>query len=84
MTHSALDLSDTFYGVIKDAAEMHKKYDSRIGPGRIAIALRGENYFEKSRMFITLLRSNVRATVNSFPTTDEARKGLAENNGDRS
>ncbi len=80
--HSALDLSDTFYSDIKEAAEIHKRYDSRIGRGRIAVVLGGEEDFDKSRLYVTLLGSEVQATVNPFRTTDEARQWLAEDIGD--
>ena len=80
--HSALDLSGTFNSEIKEAAEIHKRYDSRIGHGRIAVVLGGEEDFDKSRMYVTLLGSDVHATVNSCRTTDEARQWLAEDNGD--
>jgi hypothetical protein len=76
--HSALDLSDTFYSDIKETAEIHKRYDSRIGRGKIAVVLGGEEDFGKSRMYVTLLGSDVHATVESFRTTDEARQWLAE------
>jgi hypothetical protein len=81
--HSALDLSSTLYGDIKEAAQIHKKYDSRIGRGRIAVVLGGEEDFEKSRLYVTLLGSDVLATVNPFRIADEARQWLAEHNGNR-
>jgi hypothetical protein len=82
--HSALDLSGTYYSELKEAAEIHKKYDSRIGGGRIAVVMGGEENFDKSSMYVTLLESDVHATVKPFRTTDEARHWLAEDNGNHS
>ena len=84
LDHSALDLSDTFNSDIKEATELHKRYDSRIGHGRIAVVFGGEENFDKSLMYVTLLGSDVHATVNAFRTTDEARQWLAEDNDDNS
>ena len=52
--------------------------------GRTAVVLGGKEDFDKSRLYVTLLGSDVHATVNSFLTTDEARRWLAEDNGDHS
>jgi hypothetical protein len=82
--HSALDLSGTLYIELKEAAEIHKKYDSRIGGGRIAVVLGEEKDFDKSKMFVTLLGSDVHAIVKPFRTTDKARQWLAEENGNHS
>jgi predicted heme/steroid binding protein len=76
--HSALDLSYTFNDEIKKATEIYKKYDSRIGRGRIALVLGREEDFDKSCLFVTLLGPDVLATVKSFQTTEEARQWLAD------
>jgi hypothetical protein len=82
--HSAMNLSGTYYIELKEAAEIHKKYDTRIGRGRIAVVLGGDEDFDKSSIFVMLLGFDVHGTVKPFRTTDEARHWLAEDNGDNS
>jgi hypothetical protein len=75
---SLLDLTETTYDDIKITAEIHKKYDSRIGRCRIAVVFGRESDLGLGRMYETLLGSDVLSTVKSFLTADEARHWLAE------
>jgi hypothetical protein len=75
---SALDVSETGFVDILTATNIHKRYDTQIGPGRVAVVLGGEIHFGLGRLYETLLGSNVLATVKSFRTTDDARQWLAD------
>jgi hypothetical protein len=77
MDHSALDLSETHSDEIQAAAEIHKRYDTWIGHGRVAMVLGSEKDFDKGRQYETLVETAVCATVKSFRTPDEARQWLA-------
>ena len=72
-----LDFSKTTADDIRMAAEIHKKYDARIGYGRIAVVFGREADLGLGRMYESLLGKNVLATVKSFMTADEARQWLA-------
>ena len=74
---SALDLSKTTPGEIRAAAEIHKRYDSRIGHGRVAVVFAGEADLGLGRMYESFLGPDVTATVKSFQTADDARQWLA-------
>jgi hypothetical protein len=76
---NALDMTQTTSRDIAMAAEIHKRYDSRIGHGRIAVVFGREEDFGLGRLYEDSLGSNVLATVRSFRTADEARQWLAGN-----
>jgi hypothetical protein len=75
---NTVDFTETTPADIKAAAEIHKRYDSRIGQGRIAVVFGKEADLGLGRMYETFLGSDVAATVKSFRTADEARQWLAQ------
>jgi len=76
--YSALDVSETRYDDILNATSIHKKYDTQIGVGRVAVVLGGAVHFGLGLLYEKLLGSKVLATVKSFRTADDARQWLAD------
>lgn len=75
---SAVDLRKTTAQDILMTVEVHKKYDSRIGHGRIAVVFGREENLGLGRMYEASLGGSVLATVRSFRSADDARQWLAE------
>ncbi len=75
---SSPDLTETTFNDIQMAAEIHKKYNSQIGKGRIAVVFGKQADIGLGRLYETLLGSDVLAIVKSFRTADEAHQWLAE------
>lgn len=75
---SAVDLTQTTAQDIVMTVEVHRRYDARIGHGRIAVVFGKEANLGLGRMYEASLGSGVLATVRSFRTADEARRWLAE------
>jgi hypothetical protein len=75
---SSVDLSKTTAQDILATVEIHKRYDARIGFGRIAAVFGRETALGLGRMYEVTLGPHVRAKVRSFRTADEARHWLAE------
>lgn len=74
---TAVDLTETTANDIKMAAEIHKRYDPREGHGRIAVVFGKEESLGIGRMYENYLGADMRSTVKSFKTADEARQWLA-------
>ncbi len=75
--HSMLDLSDTTTDDIRSAADIHKRYDTWIGNGKIAVVLGREADYELGLLYANFLGSDVLATVRAFGTPNEGRQWLA-------
>ncbi len=75
---SMLDLTGTTSGDIRASAEIHRKYNTRIGCSRIAVVFGREADFGLGRLYESFLESDILSTVKSFRTADEARQWLAE------
>jgi hypothetical protein len=76
--HSMLDLTGTGPDEIRSSAELHKRYDSWIGNGRIAVVFGRQDDLDLGTLYATLLGNDVLATVRSFRSADEAREWLAQ------
>ncbi len=76
---TSLDLTETTSNDIFMAADIHKRYDSIIGCGRVAMIFGREEDFGLGRLYENFLRPKVLATVRSFRTADDARHWLAAN-----
>jgi hypothetical protein len=75
---SAVDLSQTTAQDIVTAVEIHQRFDTKIGHGRIAVVFGRETDLGLGRLYETSLGQCVLAKVRSFRTPDEARQWLAE------
>jgi len=75
---SAVDFSQTTAQDILQTVEVHKRYDARIGRGRIAVVFGGEEDLGLGRTYEFSLGRSVQSTVKAFQTADEARDWMAE------
>ena len=75
---SSVDLTKATAQDILQTVDIHKKYDSRMGSGRIAVVIGKEENIGLGRMYEMSLGPNVQAAVRTFRTADEARDWMAE------
>ena len=75
--HRALALEGRAFPLISEAADTHRKFDSRIGAGRAAIVMPNESMYGVGRMFEEMT-DGISARLRIFRDEQQAREWLLE------